>query len=524
MNGAQPLSPLDALFVHLESPRTPLHLGSVAVFDGVPLTRPDGVLRLEELRRVLAGRLELVPKLRQVVRPGWIGQAPPVWQDDPHFDITYHVRAVALPAPGTEEQLAELAADLFAVPLDMNRPLWELWFVEGLAGGRVALVEKVHHALADGLGGVEVATVLLDTAPHSGGPAWPSTVDPGPPPWRPQPPAGWSGVLVRDAGRLAALPLHAVRSVASGTRHPVRAATRLAEIAGAFATVATPRLLAPRTSLNVPIGRGRRLAFVRQPIPPLRSLQARTGVTLNDILLTAAAGGVRRLMVSRGERVEGRAVQVLVPVGLPHHDRTLGNRVSAMLVRLPIGVADPRRRLRLVAAEVADRKRRHQAVAVDVLLRLAAPLPQAAIKLVATAVHHQPVVNLVVTNVPGPPVPLYALGARLVEAFPVVPLAGNLSVGVAALSYDDVLDVGILADRDHCPDVAVLASGIEDEFRSLAAAPGSRRARSGAGHEQSGAGPQRSGAGSRRSVGRSPRAGADDAPVVTTVHGAGGGT
>lgn len=459
------LSPLDAAFLHLESPRTPMHYGSVGIFDGGPLTGPGGVLRLGELRAVIESRLAAVPKLRQRVRPGLFAEAPPVWVDDDSFAIENHVRQAAACAPGGEEELLAVVDDLMATPLDRERPLWELWFVGGLHGGRVALVEKIHHALADGLSGVEVASVLLDLQGR------PPQLPPAPPSWSPAPPEGPVGVLRRDLNRLAALPAQAAAAAVHAARHPTRWATRAGALASGITTFAPTRLLAPRSTLNTRIGAGRRIVFVRQPLQELQAVQQAFGVTVNDILLTAVTGGIREVLLERGEQLDDREVQVLVPVGVSHEEQgTLGNKVSALVVRLPIGVEGSAKRLRQVAAEVADHKRRHQAAVPALLLDLARPLPQVAIAGIAQLVQHQPLVNLVVTNVPGPPVPLYAMGARMLEAFPIVPLAGNLSVGVAALSYAGTLGLGLSAARDQFPELPLFAEGITEELAALVAA------------------------------------------------------
>ena len=244
-------------------------------------------------------------------------------------------------------------------------------------------------------------------------------------------------------------------------------ATSLARYAGAFASL-LPRRAAPDCSLNVPVGFDRRAVAVRQPLDELRRAEHHFGVTLNDLLLTAIAGGVHDLLTARGEPTEGRLLQVLVPVGSDHHDdHRLGNEVSAMVVRLPIGAAPAAERLREVARAERSSKDRDQASATHLLLSSLDALPPAAVAAASHLVHHQPFVNLVVTNVPGPDVPLYVLGARMLEAIPLVPLGGNLSVGVAALSYDGQLAIGILADPHACPDVDVLAGGVDRCFGAL---------------------------------------------------------
>ncbi len=445
------LSGLDAFFLHLESPRSPLHLGSVGIFEGRPLRDSVGAIRVDGVRTAVAQRLHAVPKLRQHVRVARLGDSA-VWADDPGFDIARHVRSVALPAPGTESQLAELCADLLESPLDVDHPLWEMW-----------LVEKIHHALADGLGGVELATVLLDTEPSR------PSVEPDELPWLPQPEPGAATVLGSDIVRRGRRALSLGIDALGALRHPTNGARRSNAAFEALRSLANPRSIAPRSTLNERVGHGRRVAFARMSMGDLRGVERLFGVTINDALLASVAGGLRRLHEERGDAVEGDGLNVLVPVGLDHdRDGRLGNRVAAMLVRLPVSEADPVARLRTVADEVSRSKRQHQAQATGTLVGLLDYSPRVVVQAAARLVDHQPFVNLVVTNVPGPAMPLYASGARMLEAFPFVPLAGNLTVGVAALSYLDQLSVGLVADRDRFPDLGVLARGIEQSFGEIA--------------------------------------------------------
>jgi diacylglycerol O-acyltransferase len=461
----EPLSGLDAFFLYLESPRTPLHSGSVAIFEGGPLTDRMGRLRIEAIRTAVERRLHLVPKLRRRVVFGSVGEVAPLWVDDQEFDISRHIRRLALPAPGDEQQLADLAAGLMEVPIDLEHPLWELWFVEGLEGGRIGLVQKLHHALADGIAGVELATVLLDLDPRAPFPPPPAR------PWRPSPVPNEVLVLGREVLRRSTAPLRAMGTGIDAARHPLRTGHSFVRVTDSLRTVAGPRIIAPRSSLNQPIGRSRRLAFVRQSMSELKLVEQRFGVTLNDILLSAVAGGVQSLYASRGESSNAGGIQVLVPVGVPHHgEHSLGNQVSAMIPRLTLAESDPVMRLGCVAKEMSSCKAHHQAIVGEALVAMLDRLPQIGVGLAAQIVHHQPFVNMVVTNVPGVSVPLYAMGARMLEAFPIVPLAGNLSAGVAALSYGDHLAVGIIGDRDRLGDIDVLANGIRSTFSDLVAA------------------------------------------------------
>lgn len=455
------LSGLDSLFLHLETARTPMHAAAIGVYEAGPLSAPDGGVRIDDLRRRIARRLDEVPKLRQRVRHVPLGLAPPVWEDDPHFDVANHVRHTAVPAPGGDAELLALCAELLSWQLDFAHPLWELWVVEGLAGGRVAIFEKFHHAMADGLAGTQLALALLDARPDVGEPPPASAT-----PWLPAAPRRPIGRGVHDLGERAGEMARAAGTAINALVHPIRAWHAAATVIDGLRSAFAPPVLAPRLSVNAAVGQHRRLAVVRQDLDELQAAAHREGVTVNDLLLTAVAGGLQALFAKRGQPTT--AVHALVPVGLEHPGvGELGNEVSAMVVRLPVDSDDVDKVLAEVASHSAAAKAHHQSSAAHVLIETLDALPEAAIEAAGRFVQHQPFVNLVVTNVPGPPFALYAMGARMLEAIPVVPIAGNLSVGVAAFSYDHSFTVGINADRDACPDVEVLAAGIEDTFLAL---------------------------------------------------------
>ena len=456
------LTELDASFLYMESPRTPMHMGSIGIFEGSPLHDARGRLRLDAVRAHVQSRLHLVPKLRKVVRLPLLGESAPVWVDDLDFDICYHVREAAVPEPGDDAQLLELCARLMSSPLDRDRPLWEIWLIDGLEDGRVAVLEMIHHCLADGLAGVELASVLLDLEASLQGDrhnvdAW----APAPAPRRAIVAAGGLAQIGGVVSTLAGDAWHAAW-------HPSRAGRLLSRYAAPFLDLLFPTPLAPHVSLNATIGSDRQALVVRERMADLRRAQQLFGVTLNDLLLTAVAAGVHDLLSARGEVMEDRQLQVLVPVGSDHHDdHRLGNELSAMLVRLPIGAAPAADRLRKVAAVERSHKDHGQARATNLLLSSLNSLPPAAVSAASHLVHHQPFVNLVVTNVPGPDFPLYLLGARMLDVIPMVPLGGNLSLGVAALSYNGQFTIGVLADPDTCPDAHVLTAGIERFFAQL---------------------------------------------------------
>ena len=440
-----------------------MHMASVGVFEGRSLYDAEGRFRITDIRRMISSRLLLVPKLRQRAHPGLLGQAPPRWLDDPNFDIEEHVRVCQLSPPATEVELRQLCADLMAVPLERKRPLWDLTFVEGLPEGRIALIERLHHSMADGLAAAELATVLLDLSAESSLPPMPDA------PWSPSPrPSAWQ-TATGDLLQFASFPVRAAKWYVQSFAHPIRRSREVAEVSRAVGTIATPKIFAPRSSLNGPITSARSVAFVPLPLEELHDVARSFNSTINDVLLTLVAGGVRALLTSRGELEEDSELQVLVPVGLVNAEgRGLGNSVSALFVRLPVSLENPVDVLKAVSAEVGQDKRRHQAFAAAAFLRLLEPTPQGVLARGADIImHSQPFFNLIVTNVPGPPVPLYALGAELLEAFPILPLVGNQSLAVAALSYEGQLNLGVLSDPVVCPDAEVFCAGVRTCHRSL---------------------------------------------------------
>lgn len=463
MRGHDRLTGVDAGFLALERLETPMHVGALAILDGAPFLQPDGRFRLAEVRQHVASRLHLLPRFRKRVREIPFGIGRPVWADDDRFDIGYHVRLTALPRPGSRAQLLALFARVEAQMLDRSRPLWELWFVEGLEDGRVALIQKTHHALVDGVSGVDVATVLFDFTPEP--------VATEPPPWSPAPTPAASQLfvdtVVEEIGDLLALG----HGMAAVTSVPGRTWARAGDLVRAAATFAEGRLLAPRLSINRPVGRHRTFLGVQVSLDDVRAVRRDLGGTVNDVVLAGVAGGLARFLGSRGELQADLTVKVMCPVSVRVDDErlALGNRVSALVVPLPVGEPDPRARLDAVRAATAGLKERHQAVAAEALFGLTQYAAPTLLGLAARAAHHQVFFNLVSTNVPGPQVPLYCMGARMLEAYPMVPLARNLGLGIAILSYCGVLHLGILADRDAFPDLDVLADGIVDAFAELLA-------------------------------------------------------
>jgi diacylglycerol O-acyltransferase / wax synthase len=455
------LSALDESFLHLERLETPMHVTALTVFEGAPFFDASGHFRLAEIRELVASRLHLIPRFRKRLMNVPFGAGRPIWVDDDRFDIAYHVRLTALPRPGTRAQLLTLTERVQSQLLDRKRSLWELWFVEGLEGGHVALIQKTHHALVDGISGVDVATVLLDFEPE------PTVLDA--PPWEPAPEPDPADLLFDSITERFGGPMSLVGAVRNLLSAPRAALERAAHVVRTVSTLGTGGVVAPRTSLNASVGRHRRFTTVQVSLEDVKTVRRAHGGTINDVVLAGVGGGLRALLQQRGELAPDLTLKVFCPVSVRDESEhlRLGNRVSAMFVPLEVSAADPVERLRAVQATTAELKTREQAVGAAFLVGLTEYAVPTLLGLAARLVHSQPFFNLVVTNVPGPQVPLYCMGARMLEAYPIVPLAQNLTIGIAILSYCGQLHLGLLADRDRAPDLEVLAQGIEGAFTEL---------------------------------------------------------
>ena len=452
----QRLSVQDAGFLYLEHAGLPQHVAILAVVEGEPLHDQDGRLQLNAVREQLDRRLHLAPRLRQLVVCPPLSQGLPLWVDDPTFDMANHVRAVQVPPPGGEQELLALCDQLGLRLLDRGRPLWELWLVTGLAQGRVGLVLKLHHALADGLAAVQIAgALLLDTTPDT-----PLST---PPSWQPRPaPSGWTLAVDNLQGRVAALAAALAR-----LRHPRTLLAQARVLVGAWRMVHDGQRPPRRSPLRRPLCGRRRLVVARAPLAVITQIAHAHQATVNDVLLAAVAGGLRTLLLARGVPVAGLTLRASVPVALRAQAAAaaLGNQVGLMVVPLPVEEPDPVRRLRRIAQATIDRKRRPEVLAG---LRPVGSLT--VLRALNRYSRHQHLVDLFVTNVPGPQVPLFVVGARLLEAFPLVQVAGNVPLSVAALSYDGQLNLGVQSDPDALPDVDTFAAGLRRSLEELAAA------------------------------------------------------
>jgi WS/DGAT/MGAT family acyltransferase len=451
------LSALDASFLYLEDSTTPMHVGGVAVF-----RRPRTGFDYDRLVELIEQRLSLVPRYRQKVVnvPGRL--ARPVWVDDPDFDVTYHVRRSALPRPGTDEQLHELTARLMSRPLDHSRPLWEIYLVEGLARNRTAVITKTHQAVVDGVGAIEIGQVMLDVSP--------TPREPLDNLWMPQPqPSGLQLVaeavaeVVQRPGEL----VENVRSAALDTMATVQKVT--GAFGGLLAAVRTAATPAPGSPLNVRISPQRRFAVARTRLDDFRAIRRVHGGTVNGVVLAALSGALRNWLLSRGEVVTAQTtMRAMAPLSV-RSDSSTANRVSAHLVDLPVGEPNPVVRLQHVGHAMRAHQESGQSVAADALLRVSgfAPPTLHALGARAASSFSRRLFNVVVTNVPGPQVPLYAAGAKMTEIFPVVPLAKNQALSIGVTSYDGGVYFGLNADRDAMSDVDVLAAMVEESVEEL---------------------------------------------------------
>ncbi|MCG8916127.1 wax ester/triacylglycerol synthase family O-acyltransferase [Actinokineospora sp. PR83] len=459
------LSALDASFLYLEDPVTPMHVGGVAVF-----RRPRSGFSYAQLVTLVEQRLALVPRYRQKVVgvPGHL--ARPVWVDDPDFDVAYHVRRSALPRPGSDEQLFDLVGRLLARPLDQNRPLWEMYLVEGLAGGHVALVTKTHQALVDGVRTIDFGQVILDAAPQA-------PEEHAEEPWLPRREPGGPRLLLDAVFETVRRPRELVENVRSAVTDAVATTQKVAgaveTLVSAIGIAARP---APSGPLNATVGKARLFAVARARLADLRGVRAVHGGTVNDVILTVVAGALRSWLLSRGEQItSSTVVRALVPLAVRDEvgDGTvpgmLGNQVTAQLVDLPVGEPNPFVRLHHVSHALRAHNDSVRSVAASALLRVGgfAPPTLHSLGARAAASFSQRIFNLVVTNVPGPQIPLYAGTARMTEMFPVMPLNKHQALAIGVTSYDGGVYFGLTGDRSAMSDVDVLARMLEESVEEL---------------------------------------------------------
>jgi diacylglycerol O-acyltransferase / wax synthase len=451
------LSPVDVSFLDQEKEGSHMHIGAVMIFEGPP---PP----YEDLRAHIESRLHLVPRYRQKLVYPRFQMGRPLWIDDPRFNLDYHVRHTALPSPGGVEQLRLLTGRIFSQRIDRSKPLWELWLVQGLERNRFALINKTHHALVDGVSGMDITTVLFDTSPTPtpvGAERWTPSVEPS------------DAQLVAEGVKgLAALPARAARRAVGAARHPRETASEVREAAEGLGAIAWSFVNPPpQTPLNVAIGPHRRVLWIRFPLADLKEIKNRLGGTVNDVFLATVSGALARWLRRRGIRTEGVELRGIVPVSIRADEQqgALGNRIAAMLGPLPVYATDPRDRLRIVSQAMKGLKESKQAVGAETLTRLQDFAPPTILAQASRLNFSPRAYNLLVTNVPGPQFPLYLIGRELQELAPVPFLAPKRALAVAIVSYNGNVDVGLIGDYDAMSDLDEFGHDIEVSVEELLA-------------------------------------------------------
>ncbi len=453
------LSAVDASFLHQEGPTSHMHVGGLAIFKGPPPV-------MEKLAEQVRGRLHLVPRYRQKLADMGLDSGRPVWVDDATFNLEYHLRHTALPAPGNREQLLRLLSRVMSQQLDRSKPLWEIWFIEGLDDNRFALIWKTHHSVIDGIAGVDLAQVLFDLTPE------PREVEHSGEPWRPHAEPGTAGLLAAGVRGALNAGVSLTTGAVDAALHPDRAVARLREVVEGVGEVVWIILNpAPSTPLNVEIGPHRRFVGVSCALADFKLIKNAFGGTVNDVVLTVVSGALRTWLQGRGVRTEGLELRALVPVSVrAEHERgQIGNRIAVMRGPLPVYVADPLARLSVVAAAMDGLKESKQALGAEVIAGVQDFAPPTILAQASRLNFSTRLFNLIVTNVPGPQFPLYVLGRELEEVFPIAFLPRDHALAIAIMSYNGALNFGLLGDFDALPDIDVIGEAIAAETDALLA-------------------------------------------------------
>ena len=455
------LSAMDSSFLAFENQSSLMHVAATVVLEPGPLATPGGGIDIERIRAYIASRLHWIPRYRQ--RLAWVPiENHPVWVDDNCFNIDYHVRHTALPRPGDEQQLKRLSGRIKSQQLDRGKPLWEIYVAEGLNDGRFAMVSKTHHCMIDGVSGVDILSILLDPAPDS-------TIEE-PPPYIPRPIPSQLTLLRDEAVRRARMPLDLIRGVRHALEEVDEARSELeVRLAALRQLLGAGLSTASDTPLNKPIGPHRRFDWLALDLKEVKEVKNRLGGTVNDVVLATVAGAVQRFLEGRRVNVDTLDFRAMVPVSVRSAEErgTLGNRVSGWITELPIAERDPRKRLARVRELTGNLKESQQALGAELLAQVTEWTGSTLLSLAVRLAFRARPFNLVVTNVPGPQVPLYFLGARMLEIYPMVPLFVNQGLGVALFSYAGKLCWGMNADWDLVPDLADFVAAVRTSFREL---------------------------------------------------------
>jgi len=449
------MNALDASFLAIEDDTNPMHIGNVATFEGPPPTYGDVV-------RMIASKLHLVPRYRQKARMLPIMLGRPVWVDDPHFQILYHIRRTAVPAPGGDDELRNLAGRVFAQRLDRGKPLWEIWIVEGLRDGRWAMISKVHHAIVDGVSGTDLLAVLLDVTPDHE----PSEIQP----WEPEAEPNLAQLAADAAMDSFIRPVERLRSLPAFARAPLPQGMSFHDVRRSV-SVLVDTMRKRTAELNGPIGPHRRWSWAKSSLADVKEIRRSLPGTVNDVVLAVITRGFRDLLIGRGAEVDGRVLRTLVPVSVRSEGErgTYNNRVSGMFPDLPVGIANPVERLDNIRRQMDGLKESKMAVGGDRLIQMSGFAPPMLLAVGQRLASRLPqnVINTVTTNVPGPQIPLYVMGRQMVEAYPFVPIMGSVRISIAIFSYLGELTFGVTGDYDTTADIDVLCRGIEDGVAEL---------------------------------------------------------
>ena len=455
---------LDASFLYLERPAMHMHVAGVSVLD--PSTRPDGRLRFEDVASVFASRLHLAPRLRQKMKAVPFGMGLPVWVDDSAFDLDFHMRRAALPAPGGRRELSEQVQRVLSRPLDRSKPLWELYVIEGLEGGHVATLMKAHHAMIDGLSGMHLTAALFDLSPEP-------REEPPPPAWEPEPEPSSQELLREASETLVSHPAQALAQAFDAVRRtPALAALGLGSVLSGFRSILDMGAR-PASPLDVRIGPNRRFAMAEAPLQRFKDIKDVLGGTVNDVVLAVVGGALHRLLKERKEPTKGKTLRVMVPVSVRSGgDGQLGNRVAPAFIDVPIGPLGPKRRLALVREGTRHLKESMMAMSADTIIGLGAYAPGGLLAAAARLASRGPWFNLTVSNIPGPPQPLYLAGAKLVAQYPAIPLGENSALSIACTSLGGTMAFGLTGDWDGIPDLERLAIAIDESLAEISKAAG----------------------------------------------------
>jgi WS/DGAT/MGAT family acyltransferase len=456
------LTALDASFLQLESPAVHMHVGSVGIFDPGPMADRDGGIDFDRTLEVVEGALNRAPRFRQKLALTPV-TGHPVWVDDEHFNVVYHVRHTALPVPGDERRLKRLVGRVMSEKLDRSKPLWELWFVEGLEGGRIAVISKVHHCLTDGISGVDLLAAFMGTSPEH-------RVKRSEYRWMPRPAPSALRLLGSEVARRASLPGRVATGLGRALRRPEETFEQAAHAASGFSeALGHARSPASPTPLNVPIGPHRRFDWTHFDLDVVREIRTKLGGTVNDVALACVAGAVRHYLRDHELNLSEIDFRAFIPVSTRTDGQRgkLGNRVSMLIASLPVGETDPRKRLARVVEETAKLKSSGQVEGSEAFEKISDWTSTALLTGMARLAVARRASNLVVTNVPGPQVPVFLNGARMLEWYPVVPLFENNALGIAFFGYDGRIFWGFNADWDVVSDLHDFVIAIEREFEVL---------------------------------------------------------